>query len=462
MARKVVAVMAIVILSVVLVGGQTGDGFVWWGTREPIYIFGNDGFTRENGVVAGSGSAADPYIIEGWQIDMTNAAYGIYISNTTRHFIIRRCVIKLAGGAAIRLSTVRNGRIEENRLTLSDIGIHLINSHTNIITGNVVAYNHFGVVMAIGSRGNTIYGNSFIDNGLNGHDPAQWNTWHYGGRGNYWSDYEGVDLDHDGVGDRAHHPLRDRYPLIVPPVAWKQIFPVGPDFAGLTVSPCGMFVITSETPIVLEGRDPGIGLAKILYSIDGGAWREYTGPFTLSGPDGPRTVAFYGVDRLGNVEAVTALAFLLDNNPPQTAILFGYPNYLDEIGQWITSNTEITLELLSFSTYGETATYYAIDGGRWRRYTSPFTIVGPDGPRVISFFSRNASGNTEAVHSITVFKDNTPPATRGVRHLPGDAGHMTPAEQVGTVEDQASGLNDTTLPPVVERPVQTPSQRPGS
>ncbi len=435
MGRKVVIIVAMVILavvSVVLVGGQTGEGFVWWGNRGPIYIFGDDGFTHANGVVAGSGSADDPYIIEGWRIDTGYADYGIYISNTTRYFVIRRCIIKLAGGAAIRFSTVRNGRIEDCRLVLSEIGIQLINSHTNTITGNVVAHNRHGVVMAIGSRGNTIYGNSFIDNGLNGHDPARWNRWYYEGRGNYWSDYTGVDLDHDGVGDRIHVPLRDRYPLISPPIAWRESVPVGPDFAGLDRLPSGMFVITSQTPIVLESRDLGSGPAKIFYSIDGVAWQEYTGPFTIVGPDGPYTVAFYGVDNLGNAGAVTTLSFFLDNHPPQTAILFGDPNYRDEKNrQWITSRTEITFELLSFSTYGETVTYYAIDGGRWRRYNGPFTIVGPDGPRLISYFSRNASGNSEIVQSITIFKDNTPPAIRGVRYLP---------------------------PTVEKTPVQTPSQ----
>jgi len=34
-------------------------------SHDPIYIEGNAGFTAANGVVAGSGTAGDPYIIEG-------------------------------------------------------------------------------------------------------------------------------------------------------------------------------------------------------------------------------------------------------------------------------------------------------------------------------------------------------------------------------------------------------------
>ena len=98
MGRKVglaAAVLMIAVLSAGLVGGQVGDGgFLWWGTREPIYIYGNGDFTVENGVMSGRGTAADPYIIEGWRIDAPKADYGVTIDHTTAHFVIRDCVIE--------------------------------------------------------------------------------------------------------------------------------------------------------------------------------------------------------------------------------------------------------------------------------------------------------------------------------------------------------------------------------
>jgi parallel beta-helix repeat protein len=489
MVRKVVTVLTavmIAVISVVLVGGQTDDGFLWWGNHEAIYIFGDGAFTYDNGVTSGSGSADDPYIIEGWHIDSADAEYGIYIDHTTRHFIIRQCVIERAKAAAICLNTVKNGRIEGCQLMSNEIGVHLLNSDANTLVNNVVAENSYGVVMTIGSRGNRVFGNSFIDNGLSGLDSEHRNMWYDGARGNYWSDYSGVDLDHDGVGDSSYAPLRDRYPLISPPVPWTRLAPAGPAFSGLHTSPDGMFVITSPTEIVLESRDRGSGLARILYSIDGGAWQEYTTPLTLTGPDGPYQVSYYGIDNLGNVEAVTTLSFLLDNHPPETMISFGDPNYTNEAGQWITSKTPITLELLSSSTYGETKTYFSIDNGHWRRYNGAFTVAGADGPHLISYYSQNASGNAERVQTITVFKDDAPPTTRGARPLPGGAGsplstsstvqanatedksqpEQTPSEQtigpaeVSTLpESEAVEPADGVTPPAAEEPqVQTPSQ----
>ena len=39
--------------------------------RSPIYIIGNDDFTKENGVIAGDGTRENPYIIEDWEIEGT-------------------------------------------------------------------------------------------------------------------------------------------------------------------------------------------------------------------------------------------------------------------------------------------------------------------------------------------------------------------------------------------------------
>ena len=43
----------------------------------PIHIIGNDDFTQENGMVSGSGTKCDPYIIEGW--DSQRHTYTDYI-----------------------------------------------------------------------------------------------------------------------------------------------------------------------------------------------------------------------------------------------------------------------------------------------------------------------------------------------------------------------------------------------
>ncbi len=77
--------------------------------RGPISIVGDGDFTSENGVVGGSGTPDDPYIIEGWEISADEQT-GIFITETTKYFIIRNCHIYSTTGEhdGIKLTGVQN------------------------------------------------------------------------------------------------------------------------------------------------------------------------------------------------------------------------------------------------------------------------------------------------------------------------------------------------------------------
>ncbi|MEQ5803780.1 nitrous oxide reductase family maturation protein NosD [Halomonas sp. H10-9-1] len=103
-----------------------------------------------------------------------------------------------AEGKALFVYNSQYNRFEANRLAESDIGIHL----------------------TAGSEDNQLVGNAFVDNRQQvmyvATRPQEWSE---AGRGNYWSDYLGWDLDGDGVGDTAYEPndamdrLLWRYPV---------------------------------------------------------------------------------------------------------------------------------------------------------------------------------------------------------------------------------------------------------
>jgi len=119
----------------------------------PIYIEGNDNFTAANGVVAGSGMAGDPYIIENWDISAKNAN-GIEIRNTTANFVIRNCYVHegrnsyydLSYYLGIYLYNVTNGIVDNNFLENTGIGIYLeYYSYNNLVKNNVARNNHEGI-----------------------------------------------------------------------------------------------------------------------------------------------------------------------------------------------------------------------------------------------------------------------------------------------------------------------------
>jgi parallel beta-helix repeat protein len=232
--------------------------------RPPITIASDFEFTAANGVQGGSGTADDPYIIEGGRIDAGYAEYGIRIERTTRHFVIRDVHISGASKAAIFLSYVHNAVVERCRIvgnwigitlnftsgvTLRDCtlasntdGVHMYfsrgttltdctlernetaawldASHENRITDCVIADNHMGVYLDLGSEGNLIFGNTFLANVHNAHSTAD-NDWDCDGVGNYWYDYVGVDGDADGIGDSPYvirsQGEQDNFPLVTMP-----------------------------------------------------------------------------------------------------------------------------------------------------------------------------------------------------------------------------------------------------
>jgi nitrous oxidase accessory protein NosD len=92
-------------------------------------------------------------------------------------------------------------------------------SSNNLIVGN--SFYDAGLAVDINHGGNnTFYCNNFFDNDRNVQAYGN-NVWDNGTVGNFWSDYAGVDVDGDGIGDTPYlvdsdDDLQDRYPLMGP------------------------------------------------------------------------------------------------------------------------------------------------------------------------------------------------------------------------------------------------------
>ncbi|RMG33766.1 MAG: hypothetical protein D6732_11720, partial [Methanobacteriota archaeon] len=156
------------------------------GDTTPIRISGNDDFRSQaeaNGW-AGDGSLENPYIIEGYTIEVQET-HAISISDTNLSFIVRDNKISgiVAYFSAIHLYNVVNGIIENNQIeNCVDTGIELENTNNTIIRSNTV---QFGMSIAgaaaiklMNSHYNEVVGNTILDFKYNGisvyHSQINW------------------------------------------------------------------------------------------------------------------------------------------------------------------------------------------------------------------------------------------------------------------------------------------------
>lgn len=85
--------------------------------------------------------------------------------------------------------------------------IFIYNSQFNDIHGNLFANSDIGIHLTAGSEDNAIYDNAFVQNQTQvKYVATRYQEWSHGGKGNYWSDYLGYDMNGDGVGDLPYEP----------------------------------------------------------------------------------------------------------------------------------------------------------------------------------------------------------------------------------------------------------------
>ncbi len=170
--RRFAPMFCLLILILVYPGSSHSSDRASLQSHGPIRISGDGGFTAANGVVSGLGSAEDPYIIQGWDVNST-ASTGIVISGTTAYFIIRN--VRVHGNQpfgiplqdakdAISLQNVQNGRIEHSQISSAGWGIRLDYSSNNGIVENLIEQVYSGIRISGGSA-NIVQANS-IDHHL--------------------------------------------------------------------------------------------------------------------------------------------------------------------------------------------------------------------------------------------------------------------------------------------------------
>ena len=130
----------------------------------PIIITNNSNFTDYG--FLGDGTAVNPFIIENLNITTTKER-GIYVYNTTKHFLIQNCFVN-ASVNGIVIESVKNetAKIENNICIGNSIrGIQIYHSPSSQINNNICEFNGYFGIHVRNSSNCQVNNNTCFDNG---------------------------------------------------------------------------------------------------------------------------------------------------------------------------------------------------------------------------------------------------------------------------------------------------------
>ena len=127
--------------------------------HDSINVGSDSGFE----VFPGTGTAENPYLIEGYNITTTDDN-GIYISGTTKYFTVRNCYVD-AKWYGIRIDSVAEGTatVINNICDNSWYGIRLYSSRSSTVINNTCSNSWYGITLDY-SGGSTVANNTCSNN----------------------------------------------------------------------------------------------------------------------------------------------------------------------------------------------------------------------------------------------------------------------------------------------------------
>lgn len=162
-AAAALAAVAVLVAAVLLLQGPKETAPPSYTPHDSIEIIGDRNFTSANGVVAGTGSSDDPYIIEGWEISGKNVSKGIDVYHTKAHFVIRNVRINHTYPNGVNLLNVTNARVDHAVISYALNGIAVIDSKHVALIGNTISNCTNGINL-LSSNNVRTDGNHYADN----------------------------------------------------------------------------------------------------------------------------------------------------------------------------------------------------------------------------------------------------------------------------------------------------------
>ena len=265
-------------------------------------------------------------------------AFGILLMRVYNVTVTNTTIINTGNGiyaiqeptAAIGIDFGGSNVITGNNVMNNYNAMSLLETDNNIITQNNFTNNNnpyviVSAVMLWGASDNKVYRNNFIGNDrpagtASFNSPSLGNIWDNGKEGNYWDDYNGTDVDGDGIVDTPYeiytrnpsgalYPKNtDRYPLIKPFNSTLYFLKTTPPRISV-ISPTTQTYNESSIPLLFDFDKP---VSWKGYSLDAQDNVTISDNTTVGGlSDGLHNLTFYANDTFGNMGASETINFTI-------------------------------------------------------------------------------------------------------------------------------------------------------
>ncbi len=177
-----------------------------------------------------------------------------------------------------------------------------------------------------------------------------------------------------------------------------------------SVQPSGksaLFVNSKQTFELLPVDDLS-SVDFVEYKINDGDYVKYTGPITL-GKEGPATIAYRAIDKVGNRENTQVLSVIVDNTPPTAALKPVEALFTDAKGTLYASNKNTYAITAEDGSAGVKEISYNVDNEAKQKYSGQPLKLEKPGFHVINYFATDNAGNSSAESSFLVNVDGVKP-----------------------------------------------------
>jgi len=203
----------------------------------------------------------------------------------SNNIIYKNSIKAVPGDSGVYLSHSSANTICANRITYAESityqqeGVFLSESFDNVVYANNIESVFKGVYLQntdtepMVTNNNTFYHNNFINNQIQAWDytSSTTNVFDNGKEGNYWSSYNGIDANNDGIGDSPYKPTSlyiygdvrkttecspDNYPLMAP-FDIDNVTIKFPDWSSALLNPSSTPISSiTQHPTINTGPEP--------------------------------------------------------------------------------------------------------------------------------------------------------------------------------------------------------------